>query len=213
VTRAIKAVAKDALQFWLFRGSFAWRLPSGTRSVALTFDDGPDPVFTTQVLEVLARQRVPATFFLVGRKAVARPELVQAIARAGHAIGNHSHAHVEYTQLSRSGRLADWTAAQSVFAQILQFRPTLFRPPRGRISLAVLRHLRALNQRLILWTRTSSDYRQDGADAIYARVHPDAVRPGEILLFHDHNAGTVAAIARLIPELLGRGFRFQHLLS
>ena len=204
-----KRLAKDLLQFLLLRKAFLWRLPPAAgRAVAFTFDDGPDPVFTPLVLEALARHRILATFFLVGKKALAAPELVRDVARAGHVIGNHSYQHIDYTSLSRRERRADWEEAQALLGRITGSRPTLFRPPRGKVDPGLLHLMRRLGQRLVLWSRSSQDYRRDGTEAIYARARGDALRAGEILLFHDHNPGTVEVVQRLIPELLAANFSF-----
>src|SRR3712207_6698067 len=90
----------------MLAGSLRSRGPAG--AVALTFDDGPDPAFTPQILEVLARHDVRATFFCVGRRAVTAPDLVRRIRAAGHAVGSHSHTHRAPFEITPWDRLADY---------------------------------------------------------------------------------------------------------
>src|SRR5262245_48297966 len=82
-----------------------WRGPAGTRAVALTFDDGPDPSFTPRVLEILAAKQAPATFFVVGQRAARHPDLVKQIHERGHAVGNHSYTHALSFHFSHGRRL------------------------------------------------------------------------------------------------------------
>ena len=116
------------------------RLPRGARGVVLTFDDGPDPETTPKVLDALDAHGAKATFFVIGKKAEAHPELVREIVRRGHTVGMHSYAHHRLFSLkSPSYVRADLTRALAVLGGILGERPTLFRPPIGHTNPIIAR--------------------------------------------------------------------------
>jgi peptidoglycan/xylan/chitin deacetylase (PgdA/CDA1 family) len=188
------------------------RGPAGRREVALTFDDGPNPTSTPRVLALLAEHGAKATFFVVGEKALAYPELVRAIADAGHGVGVHGHVHDRLYAL-RSARFVERDLARAVAAvrSVLGFRPTLFRPPVGFVSgpIAVSAERAALT--LVGWSARSLDGR---AHATPARVLARATRAlenGAIVLLHDaaerddHEPACLAILGELLTRLRDRG--------
>jgi peptidoglycan-N-acetylglucosamine deacetylase len=176
--------------------------------VALTFDDGPDPEWTPPLLALLARYRARATFFLVGRSAQRYPELVRTMREAGHAIGCHSFDHVAFTAISANARRAQLEACERAVPGLLTHK--LFRPPFGCLNARTRWELRRAGWRVIIWNISATDWRDDDADTIYARIAGD-LRPGSIVLLHDtlHDAENPAyrsrapmlrAIERLLRE-------------
>ncbi len=187
--------------------------PPSTRCVALTFDDGPDPVYTPQVLNVLRDYGVRATFFLVGQKVLLYPEIARQIADEGHVIGNHSYTHRDLGKLSALALTCeiDWT--QRAIEEICGVTPVLFRPPRGITSPSLLQHLADRKMVLALWTASSRDWLQLSPGAIAGGVTRGAA-PGDVYLFHDSGdfitsegasrASTILALPRVIKGLKDR---------
>ena len=205
--------------FWQRSGVFGRVLLAGPADrlpprVALTFDDGPDPVTTPQVLAVLARFGVRATFFVIGERARRHPALLAQLAAAGHQIENHSLHHAWTTAFASPRRLqAELNEAQQIIAAACGRRPVWFRPPIGILSPPVAQAAAALGLRLAGW----SDKARDGWSSTrlpqaLARLRR-GLRPGAILLLHD--AGEAPGTARtplavpileaLLPELAARG--------
>lgn len=193
---------------WLMR-TRAHHLPRGQGCVALTFDDGPDPVRTPALLDALAELDVPATFFLVGAGVDAHPELARRIAAAGHELGNHTYTH-RYLPLARGRSVAREVAATDrSIAASTGVVPRLVRPPYGGRAPWTVRALRRLAKRLVLWDVNSFDWRGAPADEVVARVL-ERTRDGSIILMHEARDGgevTVEAVRRLVPALRARGLR------
>jgi len=148
---------------------------------ALTFDDGPHPEYTPRVLETLARHQAHATFFMVGEAARKYPELVRAVAEAGHAIGNHTWNHSPIPSLPRREFLAQIRACQRAIAP---YGDRLLRPPYGLQSLSSCLAARIEGYRLITWSAEIEDWREDDAQRMATRLN-DGLEPGAILLLHD----------------------------
>lgn len=157
------------------------------RCAALTFDDGPSPLYTPQILDVLAAAGVKATFFVVGEHVRAYPDVARRIVAEGHDMGNHTATHRDLVPASRLTVEDQLDACDVAIEEVIGARPLLFRPPRGiygnRIRLLAL----SRGYRTILWSVSSIDWRGKSAQAIARRVHR-CVRPGAIILFHDSGA-------------------------
>ena len=149
--------------------------------VALTFDDGPDPYFTPRLLEILNRQHVPATFFMIGKLAAKHPEIVQQVARMGHAIGNHSWDHASFPALGRVNRWKQILASGKV---LKPYGQRMFRPPKGKQSLGSWIDVSLLGYRVVTWSVGAEDWldREPGwmVDHIAERL-----MPGSIIVLHD----------------------------
>lgn len=151
------------------------------RVAALTFDDGPDPEFTPRLLDLLARHRTRATFFVIGLRAAAHPGLIRRIADEGHAIGNHSWDHPRFTSLTGSQRRSQISSCRRAIGP---GGSRLFRPPYGtqtlesQISLLPLRHM------TVGWNADAEDWMPHDQAWIADRLRT-AIRPGCIVLLHD----------------------------
>jgi peptidoglycan-N-acetylglucosamine deacetylase len=178
--------------------------------IALTFDDGPQPPYTGQVLDILARYGVPATFFCTGMYAAAWPEYLVRMREEGHTVANHTWSHPFLFELTRPQLTAQLDRTNEAIAAATGAAPTLFRPPYGSRTPEVLRWLAESGLTTVLWDVAPDDWQLPGADTIAARVLDEA-RPGSIVLLHDSGGDrsqTVAALAPIIEGLLGRGFTF-----
>jgi peptidoglycan/xylan/chitin deacetylase (PgdA/CDA1 family) len=160
---------------------------AGTRTdaVALTFDDGPDPEGTPAVLDVLARRGVTATFFVVGERVRAHPELARRAVEAGHELGNHSARHsLVLNFLSRRGMRADLEACQEAIRAATGRAARTYRPPVGLRNPAVHPVCRALGLTVIGWQVRSLDKSRRAPEEVVRRVLA-RVRPGGIVMLHD----------------------------
>jgi peptidoglycan/xylan/chitin deacetylase (PgdA/CDA1 family) len=149
--------------------------------VALTFDDGPDPASTPDVLTLLDRYDAKATFFMVGKRAAAHPDIVQAVHDAGHAIGNHTWSHDSLRFASPSKGYKQVRLCKQV---LTSYDSRLMRPPYGEQSLTSRLIAALLGYQVILWTRDVHDWREDNVDQIRDGLI-QAARPGSIILLHD----------------------------
>jgi cellulose synthase/poly-beta-1,6-N-acetylglucosamine synthase-like glycosyltransferase/peptidoglycan/xylan/chitin deacetylase (PgdA/CDA1 family) len=187
------------------------------RTVALTFDDGPDPVWTPRILDVLHRNHVHATFFVVGTEVVAHPELVRRIVAEGHQIGIHTFTHPDLARLAPWQRSLELRESQLAVAGATGVTTALLRPPysSGNNALddadwSVLEQADTSGYVTVLSTQDAQDWRRPGTDRVLANATPRG-HAGQILLMHDgggDRSQTVAALSRLIPRLKAQGFRF-----
>lgn len=140
--------------------------PRRPDELALTFDDGPNPAWTSQLLEILAAHEVRATFFLVGRFAQAEPALVRRIAEAGHLIGNHTWSHPNLARTSARNVVEELKRTSGTLEQILGKPVRFFRPPYGARRPFVLRTARNLGMTPVTWNAMTNDWVETSADRI-----------------------------------------------
>jgi peptidoglycan-N-acetylglucosamine deacetylase len=187
--------------------------PGTAGVVHLTFDDGPTPAWTPRVLELLARHRAQATFFVVGRQAAAHPELVRQAWAAGHGVGNHTWTHRRLTRLGGGALQAEVGPTSAAIQRATGAPVRCLRPPHGTVDAATAAQARALGLRLVMWDVDSNDWRRPGAGVIAGRVL-GRVRAGDVVLLHDgggDRSQTVAALQQVLASLSARGFRFSSL--
>ena len=189
-------------------------LERGAGVVALTFDDGPNGNDTSEVLDVLQEESVAATFFVVGKAAEREPELVQRIAREGHALGNHGWSHARWNFLPRESLREELRRTDDVIFGAAGVRTRLARPPFGARSFHVLEELRASGYRCVLWSvPLAAEWRGTSTDAIAGAVLNRA-RDGSIIVLHDGDRGRRAnraaipgAVRRIVRRLHAQGLR------
>lgn len=198
-------------------GPQARSVPLPDKTVALTFDDGPDPEWTPRILEVLRRHDVPATFFVVGSAAARHPEIIRAELAAGHEVGAHTFTHSNLGSASNLRKTVELSLTQSALAGAAGIKTHLLRLPYSSITaditapeLDAARDAAELGYLMVFATEDSEDWRQPGAGVIVDRSTPPAGRGGVVLL---HDAGgdrsqTVEAVDRLITNLKNQGYRF-----
>ncbi|WP_406000174.1 polysaccharide deacetylase family protein [Streptomyces sp. NBC_00829] len=177
------------------------------KCIALTFDAGPGED-TPRLLDTLKEKKVHATFFLLGRNHVLKhPGLVRRIAAEGHEVANHTWSHRRLDELGTEDIREELSRTQDAIAKITGHRPTLMRPPQGRINEDVTRVSRELGLAQILWSATAKDYSTTDSALIEKRILDQAGRDG-IILLHDIYEGTVPAVPAIIDELKRRGYTF-----
>jgi peptidoglycan/xylan/chitin deacetylase (PgdA/CDA1 family) len=182
-------------------------------AIALTIDDGPDPRYTPQILDLLRRNKVQATFSLIGEHVHTYPDLVRQIAGEGHSVCNHTMTHPQpFSHRPPEVILRQITDAQSVIVEAGVKAPTLFRSPGGDWSAGVLATAAKLAMIPLDWDIDPRDWSRPGTAAVTARLL--AARPGDILLCHDgggNRAATVASLRVVLPTLRSRGLDFVAL--
>jgi peptidoglycan/xylan/chitin deacetylase (PgdA/CDA1 family) len=186
---------------------------AGRRAVALTFDDGPDPIYTPRILETLARYQARATFFLVGERAQRHPEIVQAIEAAHHEVGNHTYTHSHLWVLPPAKTRHELTRCAEVLTAITGRPPRYFRPPWGKFNFVAYRHAARLGEARVLWSLRAEGWRPAAAPNAIVRTVERRLHPGAVIDLHDGGgvSGTPARTAQALPELLdllrARGYR------
>ncbi len=185
----------------------------GSIGYALTFDDGPHPQGTPAILEILAREGVTATFFLVGEQVRRNPTLAGEIVEAGHAVGLHCDRHRVLLRLRPSQVRADMDRARDTIEGATGRAVSLYRPPYGMLSASALRRARERDWRIFLWTHTGQDWQARATvESITARL-TRGVGAGSVLLLHDADhygapgswGRTAAALPGTIEELARQG--------
>lgn len=179
---------------WLVQG------PRSADGIALTFDDGPHPKYTPRLLDELQRLGVVATFFIVGEAAERSPELVRRMAAEGHAIGTHSYTHSEPHETSAKKLQGEVRRTLDLCRDLIGFEPTLFRPPKGKLTLQKTFQLWSANQSIVLWNRDPRDY-QAGVNGIQSWIDRYEARGGDIVLMHDVHPHCITAIEPLVRRI------------
>jgi peptidoglycan-N-acetylglucosamine deacetylase len=220
VTHLAGALGGAALAGYLLPGlAGAWpalRRPLGVedrtssgRGYALTFDDGPHPQGTPTVLEILSREQVPATFFLVGEQVRRNPGLAREILDAGHTIGLHCDRHRNLLRLTPWQVREDIARAQDTIEAATERSPDLYRPPYGVLNASALCLARARGWRTLLWSDWGRDWEASATPASIAARVTDQVSEGAVLLLHDADdysspdswRRTAAALPRVLEAL------------
>lgn len=212
---ALKLAVRTGLELSPWQRRLMWRVPRGDRGVALTFDDGPDPVQTPRILDLLAEHRATATFFVLGEAVEQHPALLRRIVAEGHSIGNHTYSHTPCDHLSWKDLRDELRETDRAVTAALQTGPTaeirrleLFRPPFG--ILPAEHALRLLGERrMVLWNRDSRDYRGASAERITSLA--EELRPRDVILLHDRFPATLQALPSLIQRARDRGLEWTHL--
>jgi peptidoglycan/xylan/chitin deacetylase (PgdA/CDA1 family) len=188
------------------------------KQLALTYDDGPNDPHTLNLLDVLAKHDVKATFFLIGKHVAAKPEIARRIAAAGHMIGNHTYTHPNLAFCGSEQIRQELTDCEKALAGNVGPHSKLFRPPFGARRPAVLRIAREMGLVPVMWTVTCYDWKVTTAERVERHaIHQ--ISGGDLILLHDgwhsamgaDRAHTIEATARLIPGFKREGFSFVPL--
>ena len=171
--------------------------------IALTIDDGPDPVYTPRVLDIFRDHAVKATFFVVGGAAEQYPDIVVRIKEEGHEIGCHSYSHPYFHRLSWIGAIREIKMTRWVLDRILGEECKLFRPPHGKLSLRSLIPAWAVGQHVVMWNVDLKDFRASEGE-VEARVDRTSFSSGDIILYHGINEAALKALPHVIKAALGK---------
>jgi peptidoglycan/xylan/chitin deacetylase (PgdA/CDA1 family) len=187
-----------------------WRGAPDAPVVALTFDDGPKPVFTDQLLAVLAREGVPATFFVIGRHVTANPDLTRRLVEAGMQVENHSYTHSNLTILPPREVERELVRTMATVEASTGRIPRYFRPPGGNTNVEVRRIAAQWGLTACMWTVDGDKFEGRGGDRLVNYMVSHAA-PGAILLLHNGRPTTIDALPRIIAGIRSRGLTFVTL--
>jgi peptidoglycan-N-acetylglucosamine deacetylase len=182
----------------------------GRKAIALTIDDGPSPEYTPQVLRLLAKHKVTATFSMIGLEVAAYPGLVREVAAAGHTIANHTWSHPDLARLAPVTVAGQLARATDAIHHATGRKPSLFRAPYGAWSPAVLDTCARAGLTPLDWSVDPRDWSRPGVASIVANIMHNT-RTGSIILEHDgggNRSQTVAALKLVLPRLLDAGYHF-----
>lgn len=183
------------------------RAKPGQKMIALTFDDGPCE-YTGEIISVLEKHRVQATFFLIGKQAEAFPHLVKKLREAGHTLGNHTWSHSFWFDFWSSKKMQqDITKASQVIQSITDECPRYFRPPYGVTNPPLAKAVKKTGLIPVGWSVRSLDTQKKDLTAVKKKIL-SRLRDGDIILFHDTTPGLAAVLDELIPEITGKGYTF-----
>ncbi|MEG3934626.1 polysaccharide deacetylase family protein [Microcoleus sp. T3_B1] len=184
------------------------KLDSQHKAIALTFDDGPWPKTTTQILDILKENNIKATFFWVGRYLHNSPEIGKQVAAAGHAIGNHTWNH-QYLQYNEDGAAREIDRTSSLIEELTGIQTSMFRPPGGILNNGLAAYAQKKNYAVVMWSADSFDWRTL-TESLIDNVMRQA-NSGGIVLMHDgggNRARTVKALPDIIARLRKEGYSF-----
>jgi peptidoglycan-N-acetylglucosamine deacetylase len=182
------------------------RGPAIGKRIALTFDDGPDEL-TADYLDLLDELGVPASFFVIGEHAAARPDLLRDYVRRGHHVASHGYDHTHFTKLGRRALLEQCGRTEQAIGGQLSGRPWV-RPPYGALDAGTLVSLLSAGYAIALWSLDACDYSDHDPGSIAARCAPDRVVSGDVLLMHEGQRWTLDALPRTVDALHQAGFEF-----
>jgi peptidoglycan/xylan/chitin deacetylase (PgdA/CDA1 family) len=214
-TAAITAAYQSMAPSGQWYGRTFAGLPRGSKQLALTYDDGPNDPHTLNLLEVLAKHEVHATFFLVGRYVQQRPDIVREVVKSGHVVGNHTFTHPLLTFKNAAEIRQELTDCNKALQDAIGELPHLFRPPFGGRRPVVLHIARELGLAPIMWNVTGYDWNAPPAAVIEQKVSKQ-IRGGNVILLHDgghkqmgaDRSQTVLTTDRLIVRYKSKGYEF-----
>jgi peptidoglycan/xylan/chitin deacetylase (PgdA/CDA1 family) len=188
---------------------FLRQVPTGERVVALTFDDGPQPGITERLLETLRARDIRATFFLIGERVAAAPDLTRRVLAESHELGHHTYTHPKLTELPDARVDEELDRTSSIFLEVLGARAVWFRPPYGALRQDQARRVRAREMHVAMWSVDAEDWRPQPGPEVTQRI-VEHVHPGAILLCHDTMA-CAESLNVTLDRLHEAGYRFVTL--
>jgi peptidoglycan/xylan/chitin deacetylase (PgdA/CDA1 family) len=211
-TGQVQAAAEDSLvqrndKGYMDRLETSGRPDGSAPVVALTFDDGPHPVYTGQLLDGLSERGIKATFFVIGVNVEGHEEIVERMAEEGHLIGNHTYNHVQLTRLSGQKACEEIDETNTMLEEICGSRIVYIRPPFGSWP----KNLSSLtDMQVVLWSVDPLDWKRQDTEAVVQAVLKN-VKDGDIILLHDVYKTSVEAALQIIDRLTEEGYEFARI--
>lgn len=187
---------------------YSWQ--NSGKSIALTFDDGPHPRYTEEIIDILDKYGIRATFFFIGVNVEAYPDAAELVKSRGHEIGNHTYSHQNLRELSYDEMCHEIDLGENAVFDRTGLRTRLLRPPEGKMCDALLAATAERNYNVICWSVDTMDWAHTPSEQIVENVLT-TTEAGDIILFHDYVSGespTPQALEQIIPVLLERGYEF-----
>ena len=191
-------------------GNVYCRNGSNHKKIALTFDDGPHPRYTKEILSILEEHGVTATFFIIGINAVIYPEDLRRIVNSGCEIGNHTYSHHTLNKLSTADMRMEILECERILYELTGIKPKVFRPPQGILPTSISPIVSEAHYNVVLWSIDTRDWAMNPSNEIVKTVLSQ-LKGGDIILMHDYVSGgntTCDALRIMIPEILARGYEF-----
>ncbi|WP_087975149.1 delta-lactam-biosynthetic de-N-acetylase [Oceanobacillus rekensis] len=187
---------------------------SGAKTIYITFDNGYEQGYTEEILDVLKKESVPATFFVTGHYVKSEPDLIKRMVEEGHIIGNHSYHHPDFTILTKDAIQKELETLEAAVADISDQKEIKFlRPPRGLFNEKTLQWANELGLVHVFWSLAFIDWNvaeQKGSDYAFEQIMAQ-VHPGAIVLLHAVSSDNAEALERTIQELKKQGYSFRSL--
>lgn len=180
------------------------------KQIALTFDDGPHPVRTPEILDILDKYSIKATFFLIGQNIEYYPEIIKREIQSGHEIGNHTYSHAQLDKMTCAEIENEINKFENSLSKYYNYCPSLIRPPCGSFGDTFKSAIEDLNYKIILWSIDTRDWSHTPANKIIDNIL-SKVKSGDIILMHDYITGTSptpAVLEAIIPKLIDEGYEF-----
>ncbi|WP_332649612.1 polysaccharide deacetylase family protein [Lysinibacillus sp. 54212] len=191
-------------------GEIVWDIKTKDKFIALTFDDGPHPIYTIDILEELAKYDAKATFFIVGKHAEKNPQIVYRMYEEGHELANHTYAHPLKAPVPRL--IKEIRQTNEIIFSITGYSPTLFRPVEGQYTDPLIKEVVKDGYKVVMWSWhiDTLDWKNPGVKSIVNTVLK-RIGPGNVILFHDGGGNreqTVKALKEILPSLQNEGYQF-----
>ncbi len=188
------------------------RCTNDNMEIALTFDDGPHPRLTPEILDILNEYGVSATFFVVGENVANYPDAAMRIAKEGHEIGNHTYTHRHIQNMNKEQLACEIESCERQIIELTdeEYRTKIFRPPQGKVDSAVKELGEDMGYSVILWSIDTKDWAHTPVSKIVDNILCN-VKSGDIILMHDYigtNSPTPQVLRTIIPKLLEKGYKF-----
>jgi peptidoglycan/xylan/chitin deacetylase (PgdA/CDA1 family) len=192
-------------------GHVIWEIKTKEKMVALTFDDGPDPLYTPQILDILAKYNAKATFFVIGSEAEKYPNIIKREVKEGHEVANHTYNHIYNFHADPENIKYELNTATNTIDRITGgYKSSLFRPVAGYINDFIIKNAIKNGYNVVLWSwhQDTRDWSKPGVEKITTHVISNT-RPGDIILFHDSGGDrtqTVKALKNILDFYMDKGF-------
>jgi len=204
---AINLAVHPNMRQWIDNKQIITEVSTSERVIALTFDDGPDPINTPEILRHLKKYGAKATFFILGKKAERYPQIVQQIVKDGHEIGNHSYSHADFNNKSKDFIINEIRLTNDIIFRLTGQKCTLFRPPGGYLSDSLVNEIVPQeNMQIAYWSyiQDSKDWVNGKSAKKIANYILKHIAPGQIIILHDGSSNginTAKAVDYLLEEL------------
>lgn len=179
----------------------------------LTFDDGPDPHYTSELLDLLEQHQVPATFFTVASYAKEHPMIVERMKQEGHVVGFHSSSHRDAWTMGPTHTEKDFKDSMEIYEN-LGVNVHFYRPPWGRVNMCTLADVKSKQMKMVLWDVMAQDWKANTSSDVIAQKLRKRVSNGKVICLHDGRgkkeapARTIEALKKVLPEWIKEGYRF-----
>lgn len=205
-----RTVADRGRKHYEEAGQIIWEIKTKEKVIALTFDDGPHPKYTAQVLDLLEQYEAKGTFFIVGENAAKNPEIVLRMYEAGHELANHTYTHPYSTSTFKI--MKEIKQTNDTIYSITGFSPIFFRPVEGHYTDAMVNEVVKDGFKIVMWSwhQDTEDWKNPGVKKIVNTVLK-GTKEGDVVLFHDGGGNrkqTVKALEKILPELQKQGYKF-----